>query len=807
MAQVTRDIQLGLRTLRKSPGLVLVSTIALTFGIGLTTMMFSIIYGAMLKGLPFEDADRIVAVALRNPEREINRAPFDLADFSDLAAQQTSFERFGGYTGGTMNVSGTERAERYSGSWVTVDAFAIPGVRPLLGRDFLPGEDTPTGAKVAVLGYDMWQTRFGGDRGVLGTTIRVNGVPFEVVGVMPDGFAWPNNDQLWLPMQTDPLVGGRDEGLSLQVAGTLKPGVTRTQAETELNTILQRLAETYPATGKGHAAIVAPFTEFFIGPEPRQLLWTMLGAVFFVLLIACSNVANLLLDRAAHRSKEVGVRAALGASRGAIVRIFLAEAFVLALLGTALGVLVAKLGIDGFNRAIASTQPPFFISIGLHPPVLAFAIGVALLATLFSGLIPAIQASRPDIAEVLKDESRGASSFQIGRISKALIVFEIALSCGLLVAAGLMTKSVSRTRTMDTGFTMASVFTARVGFPAAYTDTIRQRQFFEQLGERVAGMPGVQAAAIASGLPGAQQGLNGNRLSVEGKEYAADRDRPTVDVGAVSPGFFSALEIPLRQGRLFEASDRLEALPVAVVTERFVEQHLEGRPPLGARIRLGGAETTNPWMTIVGVVPNVFSGDPEDRYPAVVFRPFAQAPSSFAYVAARVAGGDPMVLADPVREAVASLDPDLPIYWPMTLDAAVAEPLWFVRVFGTMFMLFGAVALFLASIGLYAVMSFSVGRRTREVGIRMALGATARDVVALLLGQGFRQLFVGLTIGLVLAWSVASLMQVVLFGVEPHDPFVFGGVALTLAATGTLACLLPARRATRIDPSDAMRAE
>jgi putative ABC transport system permease protein len=807
MAPISRDLQLGLRTLRKSPGLTLVATVALTFGIGLTTMMFSIIYGALLKGLPFEGGDRIVAVARTNPERGINRAPIALPDFADIAAQQKSFVQFGAWTSGTMNVSGIERAERFSGSWVTRDLFEMAGTPAHIGRAFLPGEDSPSGARVAILGYDTWQTRFGGDAKVLGTTIRVNGQPFEIVGVMPDGFAWPNNDQLWLPLQTDPLVGGRgDAGSSVSVAGKLAPGVTAEQAQAELTTLYTRLGETYPETNSGNAAVVSGFVDFFIGPEPRQLLYTMLGAVFFVLLIACSNVANLLLDRAAHRSKEVGVRAALGASRAAIVRIFLSEAFVLAALGTVLGVIVAKLGVDAFNRAIVDTQPPFFIQIGLHPPVLAFAILIAVLATLFSGLIPAIQASRPDIAEVLKDDSRGASSLKIGKISKALIVFEVALSCGLLVAAGLMIKSVSKTRSMDTGFEMASVFTARVGFPAAYSDTAAQQRFFEQLDERVNGLPGVHAATIASGLPGAQQGLDGEVFSLEGKAYENDRERPNTRVASVTPNFFRTLDIPLRQGRLLEASDRAGNLPVAVVTERFVQQHFADGNALGKRVRLGGGESTQEWITIVGVVPNVFAGDPDEPFPAAIFRPFSQAHSAFAYVAVR-AMGDPMSMADPVRQSVASLEPDLPIYWPMTYDAAVAQPLWFIRVFGTMFMVFGVVALFLASIGLYAVMSFSVSRRAREVGIRMALGATARDVIRLLLSQGWIQLGMGLGIGLVLAGLISRVMSVVLFDVEPLDPVVFGGVALTLVATGTLACLLPARRATRVDPSDAMRSE
>ncbi|MEX2182391.1 MAG: ABC transporter permease [Gemmatimonadaceae bacterium] len=806
MDHLFRDIRLGLRTLIKSPGLTIVSVIALMFGIGLTTMMFSIIYGAMLRGLPYPDGDKILIVWRSNPAQNVERQSLPIQDFADYRAQQRSFEIFGAYTSGTMNVSGTERAERYAGTWITAGVFGMTGVRPLLGRDFLEGESAPGGAKVAILGHAMWQERFGGAASVLGTSMRVNGAPYEIVGVMPPDFDFPDGGQLWLPLQTDPLVGRRGDGQFVQTVGKLRAGLTIDDANVEMATIAARLAADHPETNKDYTAYSTGFVDAFIGDEPRQLLWTMLGAVFFVLLIACSNVANLLLDRAAHRSKEVGVRTALGASRGQVVRMFLAEALLLAVGGAVLGIVLAKVGIDAFNRAIVSTDPPSFIDIRLFPPVLLFAIGVSLLATLLAGLIPAIQSSRSDIAEVLKDESRGASSLRIGKLSKVLVVFEIALSCGLLVAAGLMIKSVTKAQTRDTGFTSADVFTARVGFPVVYTDTVAQLQFFTQLAERVGEIPGVRAAAVASGLPGAQQGFNGNRVALDGATYERTQDLPNTRGASVTPGFFAALDIPLRQGRLFTDGDRAGALPVAIVNERFVRQHLSGGDALGRRVRLGSLENPQPWLTIVGVVPDVFAGDPEDPRPAVVFRPFAQARTPFAYIVARTPG-PPLSLAQPVRDAVASLNPDLPIYWSMTLDEAIAEPLWFVRVFGTMFMIFGLVALFLASIGLYAVMSFAVSRRTREVGIRMALGATPRRVVRLIFNNGAWQLGLGLGIGLLLAAGISRLLTMILFDVQPLDPAVFGGVAAVLAITGMIACFIPARRATRVDPADAMRAD
>lgn len=806
MDHLLRDLRLGLRTLIKSPGLSFVSILALTFGIGLTTMMFSIIYGAMLRGLPYPDGDKIVIIWRANPARDIERQSLPIQDFYDYRTQQTSFNNFGAYTGGTMNVSGLDRAERYAGTWITAGVLEMSGVQPVVGRLFVEGEDRPAGAKVAIIGHAMWQERFGGQATAIGTTIRVNSQPYEIVGVMPAEFDFPDGGQLYLPLQTDPLIGVRGDGQFVQTIGKLKPGVSLDQANVELATIASRLAADHVETNKDFTSYAAGYVDSFIGDEPRQLLWTMLGAVFFVLLIACSNVANLLLDRAAHRSKEVGVRTALGASRAQIVRIFLSEAFVLAIAGAVLGLILAKVGIDAFTRAIADTDPPSFIKIELFPPVLLFAIGVSFLATLLAGLIPAIQSSRSDISEVLKDESRGASSLKIGKLSKVLVVFEIALSCGLLVAAGLMIKSVTKAQTRDTGFAAANVFTARVGFPVAYADTAAQLVFFTQLAERASGIPGVSAAGVASGLPGAQQGFNGNRFALDGVSYERELDLPNTRNVSVTPGFFNALEIPLRQGRLFTDGDNLGALPVAIVNERFVRQYLDNKDAVGRRIRLGGTQSTNPWLTIVGVVPDLFAGDPEDPRPAIVFQPFAQAQSAFAYVVART-DGPPMALVEPVRGAVASLNSDLPIYWPMTLKEAIAQQLWFVTVFGTMFMIFGLVALFLASIGLYAVMSFAVSRRTREVGIRMALGASPQRVVRLIFANGAWQLGLGLAIGLAMAAGISQLLTMILFDVQPLDPTVFSAVALTLAATGALACFLPARRATRVDPAVAMRAE
>jgi len=806
MQALLRDVRYAWRSLLRSPGLTIVATLALTLGIGLTTTMFSIVYGALMRGLPYPDGDRIMAIGRSNPAKDIRNQSLPIQDFIDYRKQQQTFTGLAGSTSGTIYVSGDEKAERFTGAWITANMFDVVGVRPLLGRTFRAGEDTPAGEKVAILSYTMWQQRYGGDKNIIGHQLRVNGAPHTVVGVMPENFAFPDNDQIWVPLQTDPLASPRGQGQFVSVVGKLKPGVSLDQANVDLATISKRLAAEYKESNEGFTATVRSFVDQYIGKEPRQLLYTMLGAVFFVLLIACANVANLLLDRAAHRTKEVGIRTALGASRSHVVRQFLAEALVLSLVAALLGVGLAYFGIAMFNRALTVTQVPFFIDIRLHPQVLLFTIAVAVLTTLVSGAIPALQSSRADINEVLKDESRGASSFRIGRISRGLVMFEIALSCGLLVAAGLTIKSVTKLGNMNPGFTTKNVFTARVGFPAAYTDTVAQARFFDQAVQRVAALPGVQSAAIAVGLPGAQQGFGGTRFSLEGATYAKDQDRPNTRLTSVSPGFFSTLNIPIVAGRGFTDADREGSLPVAVVTRSFVAKHFKDRDPIGRRVRFGNDQSKQPWLTVVGIAGDVFTGDQQEPFSPVLFQPLAQARSGFAYITARTVNA-PMSLTAGVRTAVASLNPDIPLYWVQTLDTAIAQQLWFVRVFGTMFVIFGGIALFLASVGLYAVMSFSVSRRIREVGIRMALGAQARDVVAMIFRQGIVQLAIGMALGLALAFGIARLLGVILFQVQPRDPVIFSGVAAVLVAVGMLACLVPARRATLVDPLVALRAD
>ena len=804
MPSLLRDLRHAVRSLRKHPGLVIVAVFALTIGIGLTTAMFSIVYSALMKGLPFPDADRIVIASENNLTRGWRRMDVSLEDYHVFAAQQRSFTALAGYYSGTVNVSGSERAERYSGSWVTANMLAVAGVRPLLGRFIRPGEDAPGGERVAVLSYAMWHDRYGADPAIVGRSIRANGMPYIVVGVMPERYAFPDNAQIWMPLQLAPVPGRRGRGQHLELVGRLNPAVSLDMANADLGGIARRLAADFKETNAGVGAAVIPFIDGDIGSRPRQLLYTMLGAVGLVLLIACANVANLLLDRAAHRTKEVGIRTALGASRGVVVRQFLAEAFVLAAAATVLGIVVAHVGVQAFNRAIASTNPPFWLDIRLYPPVLLFAIGITLVATMASGALPAIQSSRADINVILKDESRGASSLRIGRLSRAIVVFEIALSCGLLVAAGLTIKSIARLRHIDGGFLTRNIFTARVGFPATYTDTAQQRQFFENLQQHLRAIPGAHAAALMTSLPGT--GGGGSSFAVEGESYARDSDYPRTSGSTVSAGYFDTFGIPLLSGRDFSSLDQPAGLPVAIVNQAFAEKFFPGRDPLGRRLRFGDSRSTAPWLTIVGVVPNTFSGDPEEPRPPMVYSPLSQTHANFLSMAVRMPA-DAMGVTSQVRDIVASLNGDIPIYFVYSMDEVMARQFWFVRVFGTMFMILGGIALLLAAVGLYAVMAFSVSHRTREVGIRMALGAQAADVVRLIFRQGLVQLGVGLASGLALALAASRLIEIILFQVQPRDPVILSSVAAVLLTTGMLACLVPALRATRVHPLSALHAE
>ena len=800
------DVRLCLRVLIRRPALSAIAIIAIALGVGLTTTMFSIVYGAIIRGLPFDESEDLIHLELSRLSEGINSMGVSAHDLFDWRASQQSFEGLAAFTRGTFNVSGAgARPERYEGASVTANTFDLLRIPPALGRGLQPDDDQPGSPPVVVLSDVIWRDRFDSDPAAIGQTLRINGEVMTIIGVMPERFAFPVTEYLWVPLRPDPLATSRGESYTLEVFGRLKSGVSLEAAGTEFAELARRLEIAYPESNEGVGTVLKPYIEEFIGDETITMLFTMLGAVFGVLLVACANVANLLLSRAILRTKEVAVRCALGASRVRVISLLLTEALVLAVLGGSLGLVIANVGIDLFNAAIVASDPPFWIDIKIDFTIVSFVLGLVLLTTILSGGLPALQSSNTG-PEALNDEFRGSTSVKMGRLSRALVVTEIALSCGLLVAAGLMIQSLVNVRTLDLGFSTSDVFTARVLlFENDYPTGDSRLQFFENLEARLESIPGVRAASLVSQLPGRPEGRR--YLAIQGEAYATDGDFPLTRTAVVTPDSFAAVGVRILQGRDFSVSDLADGPPVAIVNRSFVEKFFPDRPVLGEQIRFERMDAEQPWMTVVGVVPDLSMAGIGNTLPQDgVYVPLMQHPRREITMALR-ADGPPLGLTSRVRDEVAAVDPTLPIYFVRTLEQAIDSDTWFVGVFGSLFMAFGAAALFLASIGLYGVVSFSVSQRTREIGVRMALGADTRSVLWLILREGILQLAVGVVIGLGLAAGLSRMIQVLLFGVEPWDPTVFTVIAVTLAAAGTLASFVPAKRATRIDPMQALRYE
>ena len=803
-------LRFGVRMLVRRPGLSATAVLALALGIGLTTTMFSIVYGAVLRGLPFVDSDRLVALFRNRPAQGVQFMGVSIHDFEDWREQQASFEDIAAYYAETVNVGGTEGTPiRYLGAYVNARMFDILRVRPVLGRAFRPEEDHPSTPPVMLLSYRAWQDRFQGDPNIVGRVVRANAEMTTIVGVMPEQFGFPQQMDAWLPLRIDRLAFARGggpavEGTQLQAVARLKDGVSVEAAQAEMSTIAGRLAATYPASNPGIGVTVAPLIDTFIGPQAAAMLYTMLGAVFGVLLIACANVANLLLARTTARSKEVAIRTALGASRVRTIGQLLVETLVLAVAGAALGLVIARVGIDFFNAGLANQDAPLWFRATMDPVVMGFVVAVTGLSTLMAGTIPALRATKADVAAVMNDEARGSSSGRMGRISKALVVGQLAVSCGLLVAAGLMIRTVINVARFDYGFATQDIFTARLGlFEKDYPTTQAQWQFYDALLRGLEGRPGVRAVAWTSDLPA--RGGQMQPVTVDGVAYPTDQDHPLAHRIVITPAYFDIVDVRPVRGRMFDRTDGPDSQPVAIVNERLVELLFKDRNPLGARIKLGKDDV--PWRTIVGVVPDLYLGGAigafNPRHEGV-YIPLTQNVINFMSLVVRTDRAA-MSYTATIQDEVNRIDPALPLYWARSLADQYALDTWFYRAFGTLFVAFGLAALAMATIGLYGVMSFSTATRTREIGVRMALGAERRSVLMLILRQGVGQLAAGLALGLGLAALLSRGLGILLFGVRPWDPPVFAAVVLALAAAGTVASFIPARRATRVEPVEALR--
>lgn len=810
MDTILRDFRYAARGLLKNPSVSIIAVAALSLGIGFTTVMFSIVYGALYRGLPFEGADAMMHLERANPTEGIQSMEVTIHDYRDWRERQRSFEHLGAFYQGTVNIRGTERPERFDGAFMTANSFDVIGVQPILGRGFREEEERPGAPQVALIGYRVWQERYGASADVLGQTVTINGEAGEIIGVMPEGFEFPILEEVWVPLRLDHLVLERGAGQSLEVFGNLIDGVSVDQAMNEFAGITTQLAREYPETNEGVTAHIKPYTEEYIGDEERGILLSMLFTVLLVLIIACANVANLLLARASSRSRDLAIQTAMGASRWRVVRQMLAEAGLLAMIGAVVGTGIAWIGITAFDGAVSATDPPFWLDFELDTPILLFVMAITGMAAIAAGGVPAIKASGSDVNSVLKDESRGSSGMRIGKLSRILVIGEIAMSMALLVASGLMVKGVVKLNNEDYGFPTETIFTARVGvFPERFPDEASRLRFWEDVEQRVSQLPGVLSASMTGTLPGT--GAFGGRFMVDGERYDADRDLPFARFAAVTPAFNETFEFEALQGRWIESTDNADGPHVAVVNEAFVERHFGGRPAIGRRVRLGGLESEQQWKEIVGVVPNHRMegvGDPgqEEINVPGFYVPLSQYDVRFASIAARVER-EPLQLANGVRDVVVAADADTPIYFVQTLEEAMAQNLWFYRVFGNLFLAFGLAALFMASVGLYGVMSFSVSQRVGEMGLRMALGAKASQVTALIVRQGLTQIAIGLTFGSALALIVARGLTLVLYQVEPWDPATFAGVLVVLLLTGLGASVIPAVRATRVDPMVALSTE
>jgi putative ABC transport system permease protein len=804
MDKLLQDIRFGIRMLAKSPVASTTAVIALALGISVCTVMYSIVYGCLLRGLPVEGGDRIMYAQETNVSRNVERASVPLHDYLDWRAQQESFEQLGAYYFGTVNISGKDRPERFNGAFVTANTLDILGVRPLMGRLFLEGEDHPAAEPVVVLGFSVWRDRYDSDPEILGETIRANGMRATVVGVMPEGFEFPGFQKLWLPIRMDPLQLGRREGTGLTVFGRLHQDVSLEEAQAELASIAARLESEHPQVNAGIGARIEPFAYQFLGSGEGVFgLWLMQGAVFLVLLIASANVANLLLSQAFDRGREVAIRTALGASRRRIISQVLTEVGILALCGGALGLALAYIGLELFHASVVDNPPPFFMVITIDRPILQFVIGVVLTTTLLAGVFPAWQASGGNLHKILADESRGSSSFRLGRVSKGLVVVQIAFSCALLMGTGLMIKSIMNLDRADYGFDPDAIFTAGVSlFETDYPSTESRRQFFMELHRELSSLPGVSAATLAQALP--VQRVRMSTIAIQGESYPTEADYPRARVTAVMPGYFRTFDAEVLEGRDFMDADDPSGLLVTIVNLSFVDRFFPGQNPLGRRVRLASQGREPTWMTIVGVVPDLYMGGYLNEEPAGMYTPLSQGDARGVNIALR-SEEPPLALAAMVRDEVMALDPDLPVYAIGTARAGIKDQTWMYWVFGGLYAILGFVALFLAAVGLYGVMSFATRRRTPEVGIRMALGARGGDVVWLILRQGLTQVVLGLGLGVGLAMWLSFMMAGMLYETEPFDPAIFLLIIATLAGTALCACLLPARRASSVDPLEALR--
>ena len=810
MKTLLHDVRYGFRMLSKSPGVTLAAVVSLALGIGANTAIFSVVNSVLLKSLPYAEPDRLVLLWGDSPAQGNRRNQVSATDVDDWRRENRVFEEVTTFGDWSATFLGGGEPERVPGTQVGDGFFRVMRGTPMLGRVFLPEEQEEGRDNVIVLGHGLWRRRFGGDPSVVGRAVSLGGRPYTVVGVMPEEFR-P------LPLSLNnpqgqfyrPVAEAHDEAergsRHLRAMGRLKAGVTLEQARAEMAVIAARLERAHPEFNTGYGVNLVTLPEDTVGGL-RPALLALFGAVVFVLLIACANVGNLLLARSSARRREFAVGAALGAGRARLVRQRLTESVLLALAGGAAGLLLALWGI-GLVESLGSRVTPLLAGVRVDPGVLAFTGAVSVLAGIAFGLAPALQVSSPDLNETLKAGGRsGDGGGRGGRLRSVLIVSEMALALVLLAGAGLLVKSVARLRAVDAGFDAANLLTLNLPLPSSrYRDGAAQAAFFERLTRQVESLPGVEAAGFTSVLP-LSGNFDGRALAVEDSPVPRGQE-VSVDLYVATPGYLRAMRIPLVGGRAFDEHDAADGEPVALVSETTARRLWPGRTPLGRRVRFPGTEKSpQPWRTVVGVVRDVKQYGPDRDDVMQMYLPEAQYPASFMTLVVR-SKADAGALLGAVRREVSAADKELAVFGVATMEQLLADSVALRRFSMLLLGVFAAVAVALAAVGIYGVISYSVGQRTREIGIRIALGARPRDVLGLVVGRGLGLAAAGIALGVAGGLAVTHVISSLLFGVGARDPLTFASVAALLSLVALLACLVPARRAAKVDPMVALRYE
>jgi len=803
---IFQEIGQGIRLLRRTPGLAAFAVISMGLGIGATSTMFSVSHG-LLRELPYPDSDALVYVGWTPRTSPDDHVYLTASELSTWQSTQSTLESLAAVRMTAMDLAGAEGApERVNGGQVTRTAFETLRVSPILGRGFRSEETVPGGPEVVILGHGLWTRRFGGDPEILGRTLRVNGTARTVVGVMPRGFRFPELEDLWVPIQLAPVPeGAGDEPRIFMAFGRLAEGRLLREAQSEFAALAGRLQREEPERYENLLPLVIPYHGYFVGRDAVLIMNTLVVIASFVLLIACGSVANLFLARAAGRTRELAVRSALGAGRSRILGQLMSEALVIAVLGGVLGALVAYAGAALFHRSISAQLPFFWMDCRVDGTVLVFVGALVLLAGGLAGIVPALRASGIGAAAALRDGDRGSSSLRIGRLSRTLVVAEVTLSFGLLATAGMLAKGPLVNARKDPGFETDGLLAARVSLRRdVYPDSQAWRAFAEELQRGLASLPDVQEAALSSAVPALAAPTW--RFQLQGAAYDRPVDLPLARVAVVSPDFFPTLGASPLEGRLLDDGDHGDGAPVAVVNQSFARRHFPGESPVGRQVRPGGLDEEGPWLTIVGVVPDLGMNGARTTFPEGFYIPLQQRPQRSIYVLLR-SSGDPVGVAARLREYLAGIDPDLPLLEAGTVRSALTAEVRPEMAFTMLLAICGAIALVLAAVGLFGVLAFSVRRRTREIGVRLALGAEVRNVLWKTLGGGMSQVAAGIGVGAGIALGLSLIIRDLYASSELVDWTIYGAIAGLMLVTGLAASLFPALRAVRVDPAEALRRE